>query len=103
MLLFKPANLYASIGTEQSEQKEPEKTMARSEVLTVPIRDSEIQVTATSKITLPPDSCKCTINLMSRKDQAQDAKNSVQRRLDYVLQTLNNHQVNVCIKYYIFM
>ena len=96
MMLFKPAQIYAAVNSEQQEAKVLQPSMTRSDVPTAPIKDSEMQVSATSNLSLPPDSCKCTFSLLSRKDQPQDAKNSVQRRLDYILQTLHNHKIAVC-------
>ncbi|ELU12435.1 hypothetical protein CAPTEDRAFT_172690 [Capitella teleta] len=55
--------------------------------------NNQIQVTATGEVSKPPDRCRVFISVKSSKDQVQDAKNSVVRRLDYVIQTLNNHQI----------
>lgn len=52
-----------------------------------------IKVTAVGEVSLPPDRCRVTIKIHSTKDNVQDVKNSIQRRLDYVLQTLQNHGV----------
>ena len=63
--------------------------------LVSPPRD--VQVCASSECSMPPDRCRTCIFISSKKDEVQDAKNSVARRLDYVLQVLNNHQVKVFI------
>ena len=101
MLLFKPAQIYAAVNSGQCQPRMIESNSAngivKSDVSTVPVNQSEIQVSAVSNLNLPPDRCKCTISLLSRKDQPQDAKESVQRRLDYILQTLHNHQIAVCL------
>lgn len=52
-----------------------------------------IQVTAVGEVSLPPDRCRVTVRLHSQKDNVQDVKNSIQRRLDYVLQTFQNHNI----------
>ena len=57
-----------------------------------------VQVTAVGEVSLPPDRCRVTIRIHSQKDNVADVKNSIQRRLDYILQTLQNHNVKVCGK-----
>lgn len=55
--------------------------------------DRLIKVTAVGEVSLPPDRCRVTVKIHSLKDNVQDVKNSIQRRLDYVLQTFQNHGV----------
>lgn len=54
-----------------------------------------IKVTAVGEVSLPPDRCRVSVKVHSHKDNVQDVKNSVQRRLDYILQTFQNHNVKV--------
>lgn len=58
-------------------------------------RQNEIQVSATGEVSVQPDRCRVNLTVGSRKDVAQEAMNSVVRRLDYILQVLNNNQVKV--------
>lgn len=74
-----------SYANENFQNKETDKT------------DRMIRVTAVGEVSLPPDRCRVTIKIHSIKDNVQDVKNSIQRRLDYVLQTLQNHSVKVNI------
>ncbi|XP_041352602.1 interleukin-1 receptor-associated kinase 1-binding protein 1-like [Gigantopelta aegis] len=55
--------------------------------------DRDIRVTAVGEVSLPPDRCRITIQVTSKKESPQDAKNSVSRRLDYIIQSLQNHSV----------
>ena len=61
--------------------------------LVSPPRD--VQVCSSADCSMPPDRCRTCIFISSKKEEVQDAKNSVARRLEYVLQVLNNHQVKV--------
>lgn len=61
----------------------------------IAVRPKDIQVTATGEVVFAPDVCRLVITISSQKEAAQDVKNSVTRRLDYVLQTLRNHQIRV--------
>ena len=62
---------------------------------TLPTKSNEIQVSATADMSLSPDKSRITIFVSSKKDNVQEAKNSVSRRLDYILQVLNNHHIKV--------
>jgi len=53
------------------------------------------KASATGEVTLAPDICMFNIVVSSQKDRLQDAKNSVTRRLDYILQTLRNRRLKV--------
>ena len=60
--------------------------------------ERQIKVTSISELSLPPDRCKVLYTVRSAKEQVQDVKNSVTRRVDYIIQTLVNHQVRVRIQ-----
>ena len=60
-------------------------------------RDRQIRVTGVGEMSVPPDRFSLTIRISTKKDNAQDAKNSVTRRLDYVKQTLTHHNVQVSV------
>nr|XP_002740018.1 PREDICTED: interleukin-1 receptor-associated kinase 1-binding protein 1-like [Saccoglossus kowalevskii] len=55
--------------------------------------EREIQVSATGEAFLAPDRARVTITVTSTKENVLDAKNSVTRRLDYILQSLQTHGV----------
>lgn len=57
--------------------------------------DRQIQVSAVGEVSHPPDRCKLVIKIVSQKSNVEEAKSSVARRYDYVLQTLHNHSVKV--------
>ena len=67
-----------------------------------PESDNTITVCATGELSLPPDRCKVLITMSSKKDNVQDVKNSVARRVDYIKQTLHNHHVKVCFSHSAF-
>ncbi|KAI8735413.1 interleukin-1 receptor-associated kinase 1-binding protein 1 [Biomphalaria glabrata] len=52
--------------------------------------DRQINVTGIGELTLPPDRFSITIKCKSCKDNVQDAKNSITRRVDYIVQALKN-------------
>ena len=60
--------------------------------------ERQIKVTSIGELSLPPDRCKVLYTVRSAKEQVQDVKNSVTRRVDYIIQTLVNHQVRVRIQ-----
>ena len=99
MSSYKPAQIFASISTDPPATVDPRakkpKVHKPSNSNAGTTTDNEIQVAATGELSLLPDRCKFSIHLSSRKDQVQEAKNSVQRRVDYVLQTLHGHQIAV--------
>ena len=96
MATYKPAQIFASIATDPL-PKQVKKQPSVDEKYSPPTRENEIQVTATGEVTLPPDRCRATISVTNTKDQVQEVKNSVSRRVDYVMQTLANHQIRVSI------
>lgn len=55
--------------------------------------DRQIQVSAVGEVTHPPDRCKLVVKIVSQKNNVEEAKSSVTRRLEYVLQTLYNHSI----------
>lgn len=58
------------------------------------ISDRQIKVCAVGEISLPPDRCRLTVRVASTKDTVEEVKDSVNRRVDYILQTLHNHSLN---------
>ncbi|XP_064629122.1 interleukin-1 receptor-associated kinase 1-binding protein 1 homolog [Lineus longissimus] len=97
MSSYRPAKVFASISNKphsnsakQSKKLENEETKQVTEKV---VRENEIQVTASGDLCLRPDRCRVNIAISSSKENVQDVKNSVLRRLDYVVQTLHNQQV----------
>lgn len=70
---------------------------ATDEGVFITARDRQIQVAGVGEVSVPPDRFSLTIRISTKKDNVQDAKNSVTRRLDYVKQTLTNHNVQVSV------
>ena len=64
----------------------------------VTAKDRQITVVGVGEVAAPPDRFSLTIRITSKKDNVSDAKNSISKRLDYVKQTLNNHNVQVIFK-----
>ena len=94
MSAYKPAQIFAAVNTQPVQPNL--QTHSTPEIKKPTHLDgNEIQVTATGELSLVPDKCKVTISVSSKKENPQDAKNSVSRRFDYIIQTLHNHQVKV--------
>lgn len=53
----------------------------------------EIQISETGEVNLPPDKAKVSIVCSNAKESVEEVKTSVNRRVDYVLQTLKSHHV----------
>ncbi|XP_048841857.1 interleukin-1 receptor-associated kinase 1-binding protein 1 homolog [Brienomyrus brachyistius] len=53
----------------------------------------EIQVTGSAEVTSPPDRAVLCISVSNAKGSVSDVTESVTRRLDYILQTLRQHDV----------
>ncbi len=100
--MYKPSQVFAAIDTNPSASKSRPEIVVKEEKPKISRKDTgnEIQVSATGEMSLAPDRCRVTICVNSIKDTAQDAKNSVSRRLDYILQSLNNHQIKVQTCFY---
>ncbi len=54
-----------------------------------------ITVCATGEFALPPDRFRLTLSIKSSKEQVEEAKQSVNRRFEYVFQTLRKNKVKV--------
>lgn len=97
MSSYKTAQIFASIPGSPSKVQTrtdlpTEETVKVKTPKTGPETGNNIHVTASSQLSLEPDRCRVTIFVSSKKEQVQDAKNSVARRIDYIIQTLyNNH------------
>ena len=105
MPLLKPAVAYATINT-NSQTEIPQDILANQEnkpdMETTKMSSHfqrELIVLAMGELSLTPDRCKVIYSLRSMKEQVQEVKNSVTRRLDYIIQTLLNHQVRVSLIY----
>ncbi|XP_069034803.1 interleukin-1 receptor-associated kinase 1-binding protein 1 homolog isoform X2 [Lepisosteus oculatus] len=58
-----------------------------------PIPGREVQVTGSAELSAPPDRARLNLWVSSRKESVTDVKNSVSRRLDYILQVTRQHGV----------
>lgn len=57
---------------------------------------NEVQVVGTGELFLAPDRCRLSVAVRSQKSDVDEVKNSVTRRLDYIVQVMHNHGVKVC-------
>ena len=94
MSTYTPAQVYGTIGLNPATSKVKKQDPLKGTVSPLS-KENEIQVTATGEMSVVPDRCRVTISVNSTKDSAQEAKNSVFRRVDYIVQTLANHQIRV--------
>ncbi|XP_051518914.1 interleukin-1 receptor-associated kinase 1-binding protein 1 homolog [Myxocyprinus asiaticus] len=54
-----------------------------------------VQVTGCAELSCPPDRATVTISVKNSKENVNDVTNSVTRRLEYILQTVRQHDVKV--------
>lgn len=100
---FKPAHMFAEIPHDNRQSsKNPEFfSMKQLEEEISKVKQTykrEIQVSCGAELRVNTDRCKILFYLYSSKNSVSEAKNSVNRRLDYLLQTLKNHHVKVSSK-----
>lgn len=91
-MAFKPSHAYASF----SSPLEKARNLEENEVKTwnrEPTKSREIQVWATGDAFATPNRGRVSVVVRSQKETVADSKNSVSRRLDYVIQTLHTHNV----------
>ncbi|XP_068755376.1 interleukin-1 receptor-associated kinase 1-binding protein 1 homolog [Montipora capricornis] len=53
----------------------------------------EIQITESGEVSLPPDMARVSIVCTNAKESVEEVKTSVNRRVDYVLQTLKSYHI----------
>lgn len=95
---YTPSKVYGSAMRSPRRQQhqndiDDENTFPLSDVKLI---ERQIQVSAVGEVTLPPDRCRLVVKIVSQKNNVDEAKSSVTRRLEYVLQTLYNHAIKVC-------
>lgn len=94
---YTPAKVFASISSSAKVKNDAANQVTKTHDIVIDSNkekmDRLIQVTAVGEVSLPPDRCRINVKVHSVKDNVQDVKNSIQRRLDYVLQTFQNHNV----------
>lgn len=61
----------------------------------IKLSDRHIKVNALGEVSLPPDRCKLTVRIQSQKENVEEVKSSIKRRVDYVIQTLHNNSLKV--------
>ncbi|KAK3580271.1 hypothetical protein CHS0354_023509 [Potamilus streckersoni] len=92
---YTPSRVFASIPIPFKENSRPVQ-MDENLDMFLPGRGStnrQITVTAVGEVSLPPDRCRVTVKVSSQKDNVSDLKNSIQRRLEYILQTMHNQGI----------
>lgn len=97
---FKPAHMFAEISNNNRTMSKNQElcTMKQLEDEITKVKTNfkrEIQVSCSAEFRVITDRAKVSLYLYSSKNSASESKNSVNRRLEYVLQTLKNHQVKV--------
>ncbi|CAG2209541.1 Interleukin-1 receptor-associated kinase 1-binding protein 1 [Mytilus edulis] len=92
---YTPSKVYGSLMRSPRLQKHPHDMDDENiyPLTDVKLIDRQIQVSAIGEVTHPPDRCKLVIKIVSEKNDVEEAKSSVKRRFDYVLQTLHNHSI----------
>ena len=98
MTSYKPSQVFASVTTNAPKQEQnwfPEESPKKSTIT----KQNEIRVIATGEVTVSPDRCKVTVTVSSAKDRVEDVKESISRRLDYIVKALQNEQVKVLEHY----
>lgn len=55
----------------------------------------EVQVNGSAELSCLPDRATVSISVSSSKESVNDVKNSVSRRVEYILQTVRQHDVKV--------
>ena len=100
MTSYTPSKAFASIVSQGKPKTDVQQFTTKTDDIMISNNSNEksdrlIKVTAVGEVSLPPDRCRVAVRIHSQKDNVQDVKNSIQRRLDYVLQTFQNHNVKV--------
>lgn len=97
---FRPSRVYATLSNKEefvsphAKPKSKKMSPGPDEDQSIRVVNQQmVEVSATGELCLPPDRCAIHISVSSSKEQVQDVKNSVQRRVDYIMQTLHNHQI----------
>ncbi|EDO32163.1 predicted protein [Nematostella vectensis] len=90
---FNPAEVYAQFTTGE----EPEK---REKATTNDKQDrKDIQITESAELSLAPDKARVLILCSSCKESVEEVKTSVNRRVEYILQTLKSYRIkDTCYK-----
>ena len=98
MSTFKPSQAFASVLGSPSKaniEKNALSSNDENQLTEAHVSSRVITVSAVGEVTLPPDRCKLTVRVESEKESVQDVKDSVTRRVDYIIQTLHNHSLKV--------
>ncbi|KAI8498674.1 PREDICTED: interleukin-1 receptor-associated kinase 1-binding protein 1-like [Branchiostoma belcheri] len=91
-MAYRPVQVFASLATKDREKKARNVDENEENIRRV-VRKNEVEVSATGELSLPPDRARVTVIVSSKKEAVLEAKTSVQRRLDYILQVLQTHHV----------
>ncbi|XP_076128745.1 interleukin-1 receptor-associated kinase 1-binding protein 1 homolog [Alosa pseudoharengus] len=67
--------------------------VAKETTAVAQIPPREVQVTGSAELSCPPDRATVSISVSSSKESVNDVKNSVSRRVEYIIQTVRQHDV----------
>ncbi|CAD5113204.1 DgyrCDS2391 [Dimorphilus gyrociliatus] len=95
---FRPAHMFAELSNDNRPATKAQElcTMKQLEDEISKVKSGykrEIQVSSSAEFRVNTDRARVMFYLFSSKNSAAESKNSVNRRLDYLLQTLKNHNV----------
>ncbi|KAG7460836.1 hypothetical protein MATL_G00203110 [Megalops atlanticus] len=93
-----PARVFAALIPTVGNAYQDENDFGLTRTLQRPVHESqtsgrEVQVTGSAELSVAPDRATLCISVSNSKDSVNDVTNSVSRRLEYILQTLRQHEV----------
>lgn len=89
-----PAQVFAQFtSASESEGIPGAKTNCKHEGKYASDNRREIQITESGEVSLPPDKARVSIVCSNAKESVEEVKTSVNRRVDYVLQTLKSYHI----------
>ncbi|XP_054752604.2 interleukin-1 receptor-associated kinase 1-binding protein 1-like [Lytechinus pictus] len=91
-MAFKSSHVYASFLSPPDKGRNLEETEVKTGDRDLP-KCREIQVSAVGEAFATPNRSRVSVVVRSQKETVAESKNSVSRRLDYVIQTLHTHNV----------
>ena len=93
-MAFKSSSVYASFLSPSSKGRSAGEIDVKTQEREQP-KCREIQVSAIGEAFATPNRARVSVVVRSQKESVADSKNSVSRRLDYVIQTLHTYNVKV--------
>ncbi|XP_067882945.1 interleukin-1 receptor-associated kinase 1-binding protein 1 homolog isoform X2 [Heterodontus francisci] len=93
-----PAQVFAALLSDPDQENNrrcrPERRRSKSPAAG---GEREVQVSASAEVSAPPNRARLYVMVASKKETAAAAKGSVNRRLDYIVQSVRGHGVRVCV------